>query len=323
MVAKRFSEEEGRTPLIDPAELENQALQELAQQISRWPERASATNTIRAVLLLAYLNDGQHLVYHWKALMELVRLNGGLHGLRAHKDIYSYVFWVEGVALGRCPQSLGDLAPSHLPATNPKDAMHHLRHLLQGVNARLAEQVSVGNKPPSKLTSPVLTSLRNPPARKNKYIHDNWCKGKMASLVYFAALSLQSDTRLMDDPQYHAVELEVLNRERNYQVSPAELYYITILVGNQDHTCELTWTVARLVHAIKELDQRDRNTCYRLLALYLGFQDPYVTTMISTESEELSERLLSMPDKPTSASVDPPGEVENDFQLGRMYDIFQ
>lgn len=322
MVATRLSHEQGRNPLLDPAELENQALQDLSRQIARWPE-APACNTIRAVILLAYLNDGQHLACHWKALMEMIRLNGGLHGLRTHEDLYAYAFWGEGVGLNRCPQSLGDLAPSQLAATNPKDAMQELRELLQGVNARLAEQVSAGDTPPSKLTSPVLVSLQKPPTSKVKYIYDKWCRAKMVCLVYFATLSLQSETRLMDDPQYRAVELEVLSRERSYPVSPDELYYITIQVANQDHTCELTWTVARLVCAIKELEHRDRNTCYRLLALYLGFQDSHVTKIVSEESEELSERLLSMPGKPKCPSVDPPDQGESYLGLGRMYDIGQ
>ena len=93
---------------------------------------------------------------------------------------------------------------------------------------------------------------------------------------------------------------------------------ISVLVGNQDHICELTWPVARLVNTVKELDQWARNTCYRLLALYLGFQDPYVMAMLTTEWEELSDRLLSMPGEPRDQNREPSDPGESPRSRGRM-----
>jgi hypothetical protein len=213
----------------------------------------------------------------------MVRLHGDLRGLRTHGDLYAFLFWAEGVAMERCPESIGHLAPSRVDDTGPQCSMQDLRELLEKINARLSKQVDHGSVPPLKLTSPVLVSLQQPPIKEARYVYDKWRRARLACLVYFAALSLGRECRLQDNPQNRAVEIEVLNRERSYTVYPEELYYITVLVGNQDQICELTWSVARLVNAVKELDQRDRNTCYRLLALYLGFQDPYVTAMVSTE----------------------------------------
>jgi hypothetical protein len=115
----------------------------------------------------------------------------------------------------------------------------------------------------------------------------------------------------------------VLSRERCHTVYPEELYYITVLVGNQDHICELTWTVARLVNALKALGQRDRNTCYRLFALYLGFQDPYITAMVSTEWEELSDRLQPVSGERRDQNKELPDLEESSRSWGRMYDIVQ
>jgi hypothetical protein len=63
MVATRLSNEQGRNPLLDLAELENQALQEVSRQISRSPA-APACSTILTVALLANLREGQHLACH-------------------------------------------------------------------------------------------------------------------------------------------------------------------------------------------------------------------------------------------------------------------
>lgn len=290
MMVTRLADEQGRNPLLDPAELENQALQEVSMQISRSPA-APECSTILTVALLAYLRKGQHLACHWKGLLEMVRLQGGLHGLRTHGDLYTFLFWAEGVAVDKCPESIGHLAPSHMQDSGSQNSMQELRDLLAKINARLAEKVDHGHVPPSKLTSPVLTSLQQPTVKKTRYVYDRWYRAKLACLIYFAALSLGGDCRLQDNSQYRAVETEVLSRERSYMVSPEELYYITILMGNQDQICELTWSVARVVNSVKELDQRDRNTCHRLFALYLGFQDPYATAMVSNEGEALIDRL--------------------------------
>lgn len=308
MVATRLSDEQGRNPLLDPTELENQALHEVSRQISSSPA-APACSTILTVALLANLGEGQYHVCHWKGLLEMVRLHGGLLGLRTHKCLYAFLFWVEGVAMDRCPESIGLLAPSHAEDVDndPQGSMQDLRELFENINARLSEQVDHGGAPSPKLTSPVVVSLQQPSVRKARYVCDKWRRARLACLVYFATLSLGMECRLQDNPQYRAVETEVLSRERNYTVYPEELYYITVLIGNQDHTCELTWSVARLVNALKGLGQRDRNTCYRLLVLYLGFQDPHVTAMVSMEWEELSDRLLvAMPAEARDKNKEPP-----------------
>lgn len=292
MAATRLSDEQGRNPLLDTTELENQAMHGVSQQISQSPA-APASSTILTVALLANLREG-YLVHHWKALLEMVRLHGGLPGLRSHGDLYTFLIWAEGVAMDRCPESLGHLAPDHLQNSESQGSRRELRELLNNINARLSEQVNHAGAPTSKLTSPVLLSLQQPPVKKSRYVCTKWRRAKLACLLYFASLNLSTECRLQDHPQYRAVELEVLNRERNYTVYLEELYYITVQVNNDDHNCELSWSVARLVNAVKELDQRDRNTCYRLLALYLGFQDPHVAAMVSTEWEELSDRLLSI-----------------------------
>lgn len=304
MVATRLSVEQGQNPLLDLDELENQALQEVSREISCSPT-APACSTILTVALLATLRESKHVVCHWKGLLEMVRLHGGLRGLRTHGDLYAFLFWAEGVAIDRCPESIGHLAPSPGEATGPVDSMQELRDLLEKINTRLAEQVGHGGVAPSKLTSPVLASLQQPPVKKARYVYDKWRRARLACLVYFAALSLGRECRLQDNPQYRAVETEVLSRERCYTVYSEELYYITVLVGNQDHICELTWSVARLINAMKELDQRDCNTCYRLLALYLGFQDPYITTMVSAEWEELAGRLPSVAGEPRDQHTEP------------------
>lgn len=179
--------------------------------------------------------------------------------------------------------------------------------------------------PRSETNQPDRRRATAAPAQKARYIYDKWRRARLACLVYFAALSLDggchSLCRLQDHPHYRRIETEVLDRERRYTVYAEELYYITVLVGanreedddtndegNEDNplnqnlnlntdTYQLSCTVARLVNDTKVLDQRDRNTCYRLLALYLGFRDPpqhddiVVVDMVAAEWVELSERL--------------------------------
>lgn len=343
MVATRLSDEQGRHPLLDPAELENQALQEVSRQISDYSSASSMTtktvlpacSTILTVALLAHLREGRHFVCHWKGLLEMIRLHGGLHGLRSHGGVvmYAFLLWAEGVALDRCcPESIGHLAlleTSH-PGTATKDgqnsSMQDLRAFLDKIHTRVSEHDHGGGGIPArKLTSPIVVALQQPPAQKARYIYDKWRRARLACLVYFAALSLDggchSLCRLQDHPHYRRIETEVLDRERRYTVYAEELYYITVLVGanreedddtndegNEDNplnqnlnlntdTYQLSCTVARLVNDTKVLDQRDRNTCYRLLALYLGFRDPpqhddiVVVDMVAAEWVELSERL--------------------------------
>ena len=316
MMAARLSTEQGQVPLLDTVELEHQALQEVSRQISCSPT-GPAHSTILTVALLANLREGQDLVCHWKGLLEMVRLYGGLCGLRTHRDLYAFLFWAESVTIDRCPESLGHLAPSPVEEGDPQCSMHELREFFGKINNHLSGQVFDGGTPNSKLTSPVLFSLQHPPLKKARYVCDKWRRARLSCLVYFAALSLDRECRLQDHPQYRAVETEVLSRERCYKVYSEELYYITVLVGNQDHICELTWSVARIVNALKEMDQRDWNTCYRLLALYLGFQDPHVTAMVSTELEELFGRLQSRSSDSTNQHQELPNLGVSQGSLGR------
>lgn len=340
MVATRLSNEQGRHPLLDPAELENQALQEVSRQISDYSSASSTTtttvvpacSTILTVALLAHLREGRHFVCHWKGLLEMIRLYGGLHGLRSHGGVvlYAFLMWAEGVALDRCcPESIGHLAlpTTTQPGTTPKEGqdspMQDLRLFFDKIHTRVSEHDHGGGGIPArKLTSPIIVALQQPPAQKARYIYDKWRRARLACLVYFAALSLDggchSPCRLQDHPHYRRIETEVLDRERRYTVYAEELYYITVLVGaNLEHeedddqdnhqnqnlntntnTYQLSCAVARLVNDTKALDQRDRNTCYRLLALYLGFRDlpqhDIVVDMVAAEWVELSERLDSV-----------------------------
>jgi hypothetical protein len=171
MVATRRSDEQGGNPLLDPAELENQAIQEVSRQISCSPT-APACSTILTVALFANLREGQHLICHWKGLLEMVRLHGGLLSLRTHGDLYAFLFWAESVAMDRCPKSIGHFAPSHMEDPSPQNSMQDLRDLLEKINARLSEQLDHGGVTPLKPTSPVLVSLQQPSIKKARYVYD-------------------------------------------------------------------------------------------------------------------------------------------------------
>lgn len=318
MVATRLSDEQGDEPVLDPAELENQALQGVAREIAASPT-VPAWSTIRTVVLLAYLRDGRDAACHWSGLLEMVRLHGGLGGLRAHGGLYAFLLWAEGVAVDGFPMSIGQLDPSHveLQGSGPGGAsMQDLRGFLGKINAQLAEHADPGTIPPCKLTSPVLVSLQRPPVKRARYVCDKWRRARLACLVCFASLSVGQPCRLQDNPQYRVMEAEVLSRERRYTVYAEELYYITVLVSNTDHHCELTWLVARRVNALKEMNERDQNTCYRLLAMYLGFQDPHAADMVCSEWKDLSERLVAVGETRRVQEMEPPDRKGSPAEYG-------
>ncbi|KAK5054532.1 hypothetical protein LTR84_001423 [Exophiala bonariae] len=321
MVSARVWDEQGgnAAPLLDPTELESQALQGVAREISAHSQTRPAWSTILTVALLANLRDGRDLACHWRGLVEMVRLHGGVGGLRAHAEFHAFLLWAEGIAPDGCPESLGHLDPAYVAARElgAGSSMNELQEFLARVDAQLvADHVEPKHTscapppaPPCKLTSPVLASLQRPPVKRAGYVCDKWRRARLACLVVFASFSLQQHPacRLQDHPQYRVVEAEVRSRERRYTVFAEELYYVTVLVGNTDQTCALTWLVARRVNALKRLEMRDRNTCYRLLALYLGFRDPHAAEMLGGEWRDLSERLLLVDDGVrTRKEMDPP-----------------
>lgn len=291
MMAMNYSDEQGQPPLLDVAELENRALQEVSAQISHSPT-APACSTMVAVAVLANLRECRQehdlVDCHWSAIRQMIEINGGINRLRMHPDLYDFLIWAEVVVFRTTAASIAQLTGASIPVVTIEQ---ELRDFFGILSLHLASITHSEDIVRSKLTLPIQTVLRRPPCRKSSYSAGKWRRGKFACLLFFAALDQQSTFLLQDDPCYRTIEGEVLDRGRQYILYPEELYMVITRVTNQDSLCQLTWEVTRIMCAIKHLAQRDTNTCYRLLATYLGFSDPFESNMLFDEWDELSSRL--------------------------------
>ncbi len=293
-VATSYSEENTGSEPINTAELENQALREVTHQLSRSPT-APASSVMLTVALLANLRECRHehdlVKWHWNGLKQMVNINGGVQRLRLHQDLYAYFFWVEAVVLSASVASLAQITEGD---TNGGSLKQELHEFLQDISTNTPTPLSQADGPPkSKLTCPILRSMHQPAFKSDAYSLGKWRRARLASLIFFAVLATRSEFCLQDDPDYQAIAVDVLEREGKYTVYPEELYYALVRFSNQDHLCQTTWKVARLVNVVKLFVQRDINTCYRVLKSYLGFSDPYESRMVSDELTELSTRMIA------------------------------
>lgn len=291
IVATNYSDETSDVLPIDVTELENTALRDVANQLARSPT-APASSTMLTVAILANLRhcrrEDDLVKWHWNGLKQMVDINGGAQRLRVQEDLYAFFFWLEAVVLSTNVSSLGQLPGT---STDGKNMKEELFEFLRGVSAKTSMPIGGNDDSCPRLSGGVLRAMCQPSFKKDSYSMGKWRRAKLACLIYLAALALRATCRLEDDSDYRAIEADVLEREREYIVYPEELYYVLVLLSNQDRVCYSAWMVARFINTIKLLEQRDVNTCYRLLASYLRFTDPYGSDMEHCEWVELYARM--------------------------------
>lgn len=260
-------------------------------QISHSPT-VPAYSTMVTVAMLANLRECRHEIdlvnCHWNALKQMVNINGGVNHLRMHQDLYAFLLLIEAVVLSTTSGSVAQLPEVSMHVTT---IQQELQDFLGSIRRHLRTMVNTKDNLLPRLTSPILTVFSQPSHKKDPYSTGKWRRGRFACLLFFALLNLQSKSLLQDDPCYQAIETEVSDRGRKYIVYPEELYLVITRVTNQDSLCELTWKAMRMICAVKQLCQRDVNTCYRLLTAYFGILDPFELTMLLDEGDELSLRV--------------------------------
>lgn len=291
MIATNYSDERGRSPPLDIAELENKALQEVSTQIAHSPT-IPASSTMVTVAMLANIRESRQELdlvdCHWSALKKMVDINGGMNRLRMHQDLFAFLLWIEVVVLSKTSVSVAQL---------PQMSMHvitmqqEFRELFGELRQSVRNMESAMQDSSPKLTSSILAMFRLLPHKGDAYSMRKWRRARLACLLFFAVLCHQDECPLDEDLLYLSIETEIDDRGKKYTVYPEELFFVIARMSNQDSRCELIWKATRLICVVKQLSQRDINTCQRLLMAYLGLSTHIDLAMALEEWDELYTRM--------------------------------
>ena len=283
MIATSYANEKGRASPVDPTELENLAMREVSGQLSQSPT-APSTNTILAVALLANLREirGERdlVQVHWDALRQMITISGGVNKFRVQQTLYTSFFWLECVVLSGVKTSIGQDEAESFETRGELVAL--IKHAVKPT------QLSASYY---RIAEPILDTLAAGPYKQEPYPIQKWRHAKLASLVFLAMIFGLHAVPMEKNSVFQAVAHEVSSRRRRYAMNAEELFYVLVLVCNQDDLTDLTAKVARTVNRTKSLDRRDMHTCYRILAAHIGFRDPHDADMISQDWDNLCGRL--------------------------------
>jgi hypothetical protein len=292
LIATKYSVDKGESLPVYPTEMENLALREVANQLSRSPS-APATHTMLTVAMLANyreLRQEHELVKcHWSALRQMIGINGGVQRLRTDQALYNFLLWMEAVVLSEVEASISESASNSGETERSKSEMVEF---FAKVSAHTLASKASGQVKHTKISTGITKCLSTPAHQRDPYSISKWYHARLVSLIYLAALSLHDASTVEYDTGLQEASADLTNRQQQYTVYPEELVYVFVRACNQDDRCSISWLVARICCDVKQLDQSGKNTCQRLLTEYLGYDDPFAFDLCIKEWEALSATLI-------------------------------
>ena len=292
--SSHFPQERGARSSINSREKEVQALREIGKQIALSPS-APTGGTMLGVALLANLQELRHEYllskFHWSGLKRMIDVNGGPRSLRTQEGLYTFLFWLDALVCNASVTPLGQpsaeecLGQSH-PAHPHQELSLLLEHIISGYPSRTSFE------PLNQINNSISRVLRRSSAMPDEYSMMKTTRSKLASLLYFANLKLEVESASQGIGIYQAIEQEVDQLEAERQVSPVELFYIILALNNTDALCHLTYSVSRLMNAVKGLDRNDCKLVARCLSLFTGLPNPFDDSLeMFNDWRVLCERL--------------------------------
>lgn len=293
--SSHFPQERGTQSFINTREKEVQALREIGKQIALSPS-APTGGTMLGVALLANLQELRHEYllskFHWGGLKRMIDVNGGPRSLRSQEGLYTFLFWLDAlvcnasvIPLGQ-PSAEESLGPSH-----PAHPSQELSILLEHINLSYISS-TIAFEPAKQIDNSISRVLRRSSATPDTYTMMKTTRSKLASLLYFASLKVEVDSTLPEVGIYQAIEQEVHQLEAERNMSPVELFYIILAMNNTDALCHLTYSVSRMMNAVKGLDRTDCNLVARSLSIFTGHPNPFDDSLeMFNDWRGLRERL--------------------------------